>query len=259
MVISRKQYVNLEKEIANVSKLYACNNSTWYFNVVLFKNLIHVFPVDQCVIEVSRENKCNVPSIFKVNNRDSRVMTLMPFWCLYFYISNFEHKNKNIISPYMETRMELLCFIIKIFFINFLQIQHLRQLFCNKTFPVLQKHYLRRESSLSIYLSNFCFLFFLWCDDATIYIQLYSTTKIILEIFRLFQNFSNVLKRSYPTAGIHLVKFNNKNTKRRCEICSKLTTKTPKRRHCSRPGVFIVNFEHISHFALVCSLLTQNT
>ena len=113
-------YVNLEKEIANVSKLYACNNSTWYFNVVLFKNLIHVFPVDQCVIEVSRENKCNVPSIFKVNNRDSRVMTLMPFWCLYFYISNFEHKNKNIISPYMETRMELLCFIIKIFFINFL-------------------------------------------------------------------------------------------------------------------------------------------
>ena len=160
MVIPRKQYVNLEKEIANVSKLHACNNDTC-FNVVLFNNLIHVFPVDQCVFEVSRESECNVPSIFKVNNRDSRVMILTPFWFLYFYISNFEHKNKNIISPYLETGMELLCFIINILFINFLQIQHLRQLFCNKTFPVLQKHYLRRESSLSIYLSNFCFLFFM--------------------------------------------------------------------------------------------------
>ena len=32
----------------------------------------------------------------------------------------------------------------------------------------------------------------------------------------------------------------------RCEICSKLTIKTPKRRR-RRFGVFIVNFEHISH------------
>ena len=27
----------------------------------------------------------------------------------------------------------------------------------------------------------------------------------------------------------------------------KLTIKTPERRYCLRPGVFIVNFEHISH------------
>ena len=33
----------------------------------------------------------------------------------------------------------------------------------------------------------------------------------------------------------------------RCEICSKLTIKTPKRRQWCRFGVFIVNFEHISH------------
>ena len=32
-----------------------------------------------------------------------------------------------------------------------------------------------------------------------------------------------------------------------CEISSKLTIKTPKRRHWRRSGVFIVNFEHISH------------
>ena len=35
------------------------------------------------------------------------------------------------------------------------------------------------------------------------------------------------------------------------EICSKLTIKTPERRHWRRSSVFIVNFEHISHLALV--------
>ena len=30
-----------------------------------------------------------------------------------------------------------------------------------------------------------------------------------------------------------------------CEICAKLTIKTPERRHWGRSGVFIVNFEHI--------------
>ena len=39
-------------------------------------------------------------------------------------------------------------------------------------------------------------------------------------------------------------------------MCSKLTAKTPERRqwHCS--GVFIVNFEHISHLVLMFQLLT---
>ena len=32
------------------------------------------------------------------------------------------------------------------------------------------------------------------------------------------------------------------------EICSKLIIKTSERRHWRRSGVFIVNFEHISHF-----------
>ena len=37
-------------------------------------------------------------------------------------------------------------------------------------------------------------------------------------------------------AGNYLLKFNNKNTRTRCEICSKLTIKTPERRHwrCNR-------------------------
>ena len=32
-------------------------------------------------------------------------------------------------------------------------------------------------------------------------------------------------------AGIYLLKVNNRNTRTRCEICSKLTIKTPERRH----------------------------
>ena len=39
---------------------------------------------------------------------------------------------------------------------------------------------------------------------------------------------------------------------------SKSTTKTPKRRHWRRSGVFIVKFEHISHLLLVFLLLILN-
>ena len=34
-----------------------------------------------------------------------------------------------------------------------------------------------------------------------------------------------------PPAGIYLLKVNNRNTRTRCEICSKVTIKTPERRH----------------------------
>ena len=58
-----------------------------------------------------------------------------------------------------------------------------------------------------------------------------------------------------PT-GICLFKVNNENTRAKCEICSKLTKKTPDLRPLPRSGVFIVNVEQISHIVLVCSLLT---
>ena len=41
-------------------------------------------------------------------------------------------------------------------------------------------------------------------------------------------------------------------------MCSKLTIKKPKPRQWHRSGVFIVNFEHISHFVLVLLLLALN-
>ena len=42
-----------------------------------------------------------------------------------------------------------------------------------------------------------------------------------------------------------LFKVNNRNTRKTCEIYSKLTIKTPERRQLRRYGVFIVKFEYI--------------
>ena len=81
----------------------------------------------------------------------------------------------------------------------------------------------------------------------------------MLPLLSLYTSTSSFLTNfsSYP-AGIYLPKVNNINTRTRCEICSKLTIKTPERRHWRRSGVFIVNFEYISHLVLVFLLLTLN-
>ena len=65
------------------------------------------------------------------------------------------------------------------------------------------------------------------------------------------------LTGKYPVV-IYLLKVNNRNTRTRSEICSKLTIKTTKRGQWRRSGVFIVKFEHISHLDLVFLLLTLN-
>ena len=71
---------------------------------------------------------------------------------------------------------------------------------------------------------------------------------------RLFHaNFFTIT--AFP-AGIYMLKVNSRNTGTRCEICSKVTIKTPGRRQWRRFGVFIVNFEHIPHLVLVFLLLT---
>ena len=56
---------------------------------------------------------------------------------------------------------------------------------------------------------------------------------------------------SWQITGIYLLKVDIEYTKGRCEICSKLLIMTLERRHWRRSGVFIVIFEHISHFFLV--------
>ena len=58
------------------------------------------------------------------------------------------------------------------------------------------------------------------------------------------------------TAGNYMFKVNYRNTRTSCEICSKSTIKTTERRYWRHSGVFIVNFEHISHLALAFLFLT---
>ena len=57
---------------------------------------------------------------------------------------------------------------------------------------------------------------------------------------------------------INMFKVNNRNTRTKCEICSKLLINTADQRQSRRSGVFIVNFEHISHLVLVFLLLPLN-
>ena len=77
--------------------------------------------------------------------------------------------------------------------------------------------------------------------------------NVILNFLRI-QIKQSIIKTS-PTDN-YMFKDNDRNTRTRCEICSNVTIKTPERRHWHCSGVFIVNFEHISHFVLEFLLLT---
>ena len=44
-----------------------------------------------------------------------------------------------------------------------------------------------------------------------------------------FNEGKNLVKSNLNPAGIYMFKVNNRNTRTRCEICSKLTIKTPER------------------------------
>ena len=59
-------------------------------------------------------------------------------------------------------------------------------------------------------------------------------------------------------ANILMFKVENRNTRKRSEICSKLTIKERERDHRCNSGVFIGNFEYISHLFLAFLLLTLN-
>ena len=63
--------------------------------------------------------------------------------------------------------------------------------------------------------------------------------------------FVSVIQLKTIPSNIYLFKVNKSYFRKRCELCSKLIIKTPKRRQWRCSGVFIVNFEHISHFFLL--------
>ena len=80
-------------------------------------------------------------------------------------------------------------------------------------------------------------------------------------VHMLFLCFSNDLTQSNSnldddTAGNYMFNFSNRNTRARCEICLKLTIKTPERRQWRRSGVFVADCEHILYLVLVFLLLT---
>ena len=79
-----------------------------------------------------------------------------------------------------------------------------------------------------------------------------------LKIFKTISYLLQVIGNGEIPVGIYLLRVNTRNTWTSCEICSKLTITTPDRRQWRRSGVFIVNFEHVSHLLLVFLLLTLN-
>ena len=116
--------------------------------------------------------------------------------------------------------------------------------------------------TIILFVSIACYMIyvFLWmnqglvlcCASSEAYLGPYETSMIGL-FYETIHKKSIV--RRFP-ACIYLLKVNNRNTRTRCEICSKLTVNTPWRSHWRPSGVFIVNFEHISHLVLVFRLLT---
>ena len=73
---------------------------------------------------------------------------------------------------------------------------------------------------------------------------------------RVFSQCIKAAENSKYPASNWMFKVNNRNTKTKSKICSKLTIKTPKRLQWRCSHVFIVNFEYIPHLVLVFLLLT---
>ena len=62
-------------------------------------------------------------------------------------------------------------------------------------------------------------------------LQAYSTTSLKRTRSQEFScELYEIFLKSFP-ANVHLFKVNNRNNRKRCKICSKLTIKIPERRH----------------------------
>ena len=78
----------------------------------------------------------------------------------------------------------------------------------------------------------------------------------ILDVLRCSEYTSQMHCSDFP-AGKYKFKVNKRNTITRREICSKLTIKTTERCHGRGSSVFIINFKHISHLALLLLTLSR--
>ena len=70
----------------------------------------------------------------------------------------------------------------------------------------------------------------------------------------MLDSFSIIILQLFQ-ANFHLFKVNNRNTRKRCKICLKLTVKTPERCNWSCSGGLVDNFEYISQLFLVFLML----
>ena len=78
---------------------------------------------------------------------------------------------------------------------------------------------------------------------------LFTQYKVIIKTYDVIVLYSQY--HEHWLAGNYMFQVNNRNTRTRCDICSKLTIKIRR-----RSSVFTVNFEYISHLVLVLLLLT---
>ena len=101
------------------------------------------------------------------------------------------------------------------------------------------------------------------CLNSDLYFIFTTSGTTLLEAIVSYKPLSQSLPQKWENAsptetGNYLFNVNNRNNKTGCELCLKLTIKTPEQRHWCLSGVFIVNFEHISHLFLVFLLLSLN-
>ena len=110
--------------------------------------------------------------------------------------------------------------------------------------------YQNRSSVSYIWLLNLCLF---------VCLSLERVINYQVQIFLIYHSKLNISSlESMKPASIYAFKVNNRNTRKRCAICSKLTLQTPERPQGRRCGVFITDFEQILHLFLVFLLLTLN-
>ena len=87
-------------------------------------------------------------------------------------------------------------------------------------------------------------------------IQYTGQWTLVLPIWSIFEKLESSKKFSITQPAFTCSKLAIETLEQRCEICSKLTIKTPKRSQWRRFAVFIVNFEHISHLCSSASIVS---
>ena len=99
--------------------------------------------------------------------------------------------------------------------------------------------------------------FFWWKSTKKCLISIYLFKVVFFTLSSPHRSVIEAWSKPYTT-GNCMFKVSSRKTRASCEISSKLTIKMPERPQWRRSGIFIVNFEHISHLVLVFLLLTLN-